>query len=159
MSNSSSSYFQSLRILHAAMLGGALLFLAVVRFVLLNSEIIDAASVDDPLLLYTPAVVMLLGILFGEFMFQRQIKEARNLPSLVDKLNAYRAASIVRWASMEGPVLFATVWFFLYADKYFMAIALVGMALLAFSRPIPQKTVQHLMLSEEESEKITSKGF
>lgn len=159
MSNSSNSYFQSLRLIHAAILGGALVFLALVRFVLLDSEVIDAASVDDPVLLYTPAVVMLLGILFGEFMFQRQIKEARELASLVDKLNGYRAACVMRWASFEAPVLFSIVWFLLYADRYFMAIALVGMALLAFSRPIPQKAAQHLQLNDEDREKITGKGF
>lgn len=157
--NNSGSYFQSLRIVHAFLLGGTIVFLALVRFVLLDSDSIDTAAVVDPMLLYAPAVVMLLGVLFGEFMFQRQLKEGRVQNELIDKLNAYRAACIVRWASIEGTVLFAIVWFLLYADKYFMAIALVGMALLAFARPTPQKAAQHLQLSEEEKETIMEQGF
>ncbi len=157
--NNSGSYFQSLRIVHASLLGGTILILAIVRFLIINPDELATAAIDDPILLYAPAVVMVLGVLFGEFMFQRQLKEGRQQNQLIDKLNAYRAACIVRWASIEGTVLFAIVWFLLYADKYFMAIALVGMALLAFARPTPQKAAQHLQLSDEERETIMEQGF
>lgn len=148
------SYFQSLRVIHAAMLGATILFLAVVRFLVIDPDELATAAIDDPLLLYLPGVVMLIGILFGEYLYRRQLKEARPLPELIDKLNAYRGACIVRWASLEGPVLLAIVFFTLYADKYFMAIALVGMALMAFARPTPQKAVQVLQLSKEEKDRV-----
>lgn len=160
MSDSSNrSYFQSLRLIHASILGGSILVLAVVRFLLIEPDDLATAAIDDPLILYLPAAVMLIGVLFGEFMFRRQVKEARPLPELIDKLNTYRAACIVRWAALEGPVLFSIVFFMLYADKYFMAIALVGMALLAFARPTPQKAAQNLQLSEEEKDRVTEQGF
>lgn len=160
MSDSSNrSYFQSLRIIHASILGGSILFLAVVRFLLIEPDDLATAAIDDPLILYLPAAVMLIGVLLGEFLFRRQVKDARPLPELIDKLNAYRAACIVRWAAIEGPVLLATIFFMLYADKYFMAIALVGMALMAFARPTPEKAVQNLQLNEEEKERVMERGL
>lgn len=160
MSDSSHrSYFQSLRIIHAFILGGAILFLAFVRFLGIDPDDLATAAIEDPVILYLPAAFMLLGVLFGEFMFRRQTKEASQHPELIDKLNAFRTACIMRWASMEGPVLLAIVFFLLYADKYFMAIALVGMALMAFARPTPQQAVKNLNLNEEEKEQLLERGF
>lgn len=156
---SSGSYFQPLRIVHASILGVALLFLAIVRFVLLDSAAIETASVEDHFTLYTPVVVMLIGVVVSEWLFRMRLKNAREAPQLTEKLNEYRGASIIRWALLEAPTLFAIVWFMLYTDRYFMAIALVGMALIAFSRPTPGKTAQHLHLNDTERDVISEPGF
>ena len=155
----SGSYFQSLRYVHAGQLLALIVLLALVRFVFLNDATIDAASVNDIFILYTPGVVMLLGILIGEMLFQKRVKSARNAPSLSAKLTQFRAASIIRWAALVGPSLFAIVWFMIYADKFFMAIALVGMALLAFARPSVEKTGRNLRLDDAEQRKIEEPGF
>lgn len=148
------SYFQSLRLIHAALLVALIAFLAVVRFVVLDSATVDAAQVDDPVLRFTPTVVLLLGILAGEFFFQRRVKEAREAPTLAGKLTVFRGASIVRWVALSAPALFALIWFMLFADKFFMAIGLVGMALLAFSRPSVARTGRSLQLSEGDEQHL-----
>lgn len=153
------SFFQPLRIIHGALLLGCLAMLAVVRFVMLSSAEIDSAEVTDPLIRFTPVVVLIIGVLAGSLLFQQQIKAAVTMDKLIDKLNAYRAASIVRWAALEAPALLSTVWFLIYADKFFMALALVSMALLAFARPNPAKAAKQLQLNEEETNEITRAGY
>lgn len=153
------SFFQPLRVIHGALLVGCLAMLAVVRFLLLDGAEIDSAEITDPLIRFTPVVVLIIGVLAGSLLFQQQIKAAVSMDKLIDKLNAYRAACIVRWAALEAPALLSTIWFLIYADKFFMAIALVSMALLAFARPNPAKAAQQLQLNEEETNEITRVGY
>lgn len=155
----SSSFFQPLRIVHAAILGASLLFLGIVRFVLLDAQTIDGAVIEEDYLLYVPAAVMLAGIVLSEWLFQLRVKKAREFPELAGKLNEYRSACIIRWALLEGATFFAIVWFVLHYDRYFMAMALVGMALIAFSRPTPEKTAKNLHLNETEREIISQHGY
>ncbi len=159
MNPPTTQYFQPLRMIHASILGGSLLFLGIVRFALLDSATIDNAILEDDYLLYVPVGVMLAGIVFSEWLFQQRVKKAREFPELVDKLNEYRVACIIRWAILEGATFFAIIWFLLYYDRYFMAIALVGMALLAFSRPTPEKTAKNLRLNAAEHATITEPGY
>lgn len=154
-----SSYFQTLRIIHGALLMGTILFLALVRFVFLHESEIDAASVDDPLLFALPAGLLAVGVFGGWWFFNNTLKVARQAPNLTQKLTHYQGGLIIRWASLEAPILFATIWFMLYADKSFMAIALVGMALLAIARPRPDAAARDLQLSDEDKQTISEHGF
>lgn len=147
-------YFHPLRLVHAAILGGALLFLGIVRFALLQPATIDNAEFPDNFTLYLPIGVMIAGIALSEFMFRLRLKKATTADSIIQKLEEYRVACIIRWSLMEMPVLFAITWFVLYHHRYLMGIALIGMAFIAFSRPVPEKTARHLQLNEEEKRMV-----
>ncbi len=147
-------FFHPLRIIHAAILGGALLVLGVVRFAFLQPTDIDQAAFPDHFTLYLPIGVMVGGIALSEIIFKRMIQPAAAEDSLTKKLEGYRTACIVRWAILEVPILFSSIWLLMYHHRYFMGIALIGMAMLAFSRPIPLKAAQHLKLDEAEKKSV-----
>lgn len=155
----SDSYFQSLRMVHAVQLIGLIGLLAVVRFFLLSDEMIATAVINSPFLLYTPVAIAVLGILAGVLLFRRRVKRARTAPNLTAKLSQYRGACLVRWTGITAPAILAIFWFLLYPDKFFMAIALVNMALLAFARPSPDRAVKNLKLSPEDQKTVEEPGF
>lgn len=155
----SDSYFQSLRMAHAAQLIGLMALLAVVRFILLNDEVIAATVINEPFLLYTPVAFTLLGLLAGTLLFRLRVKRAQKALNLTAKLSQYRGACLVRWAAISAPAILATFWFLIYPDKFFMAIALVNMALLAFARPSPNGAIKNLKLNDEEREIVEQPGF
>jgi hypothetical protein len=158
MSQSQKPYFTTLRILHAAMLLGMIVFFLIIRFALLTSDIIDNAMVTDTFLLYIPPIIIGVGILAGWMLFKNQLKQSED-KILTLKLMDYRAALIIRWALLEGAVLIALVLFLIYADRYFMGVALVGMAAFTFLRPDPRKAVTHLNLSDEDAKTIQDRNF
>lgn len=158
MSQTQKPYFTTLRILHAALLLGMIVFFLVIRFVLLSSEVIDNAIVSDAFLLYIPPIVIAIGILSGWLLFKKQLKQSEG-KILTLKLMDYRAALIVRWALLEGSVLLALIMFLIYADRYFMGVALVGMAAFTFLRPDPKKAITHLNLNEEDATIIQDRNL
>lgn len=158
MSQSQKPYFTNLRIIHAMLLLGMITFFLIIRFVILNSEIIDNSTVTDELLLYLPPIFLGIGILSGWLFFKNLIKKSEG-KMLMIRLMDYRAALIVRWAIVEAAVLFALIMFLVYADRYFMGVALVGMAAFTFLRPDPGKAVTHLNLNEEDATAIQDRNF
>jgi hypothetical protein len=158
MSQNQKPYFTSLRIIHAALLLGMIVFFLIIRFVLLTSDIIDKSTVTDIFLLYIPPILLAVAILAGWLLFKSQLKQSEG-KILTLKLMDYRAALIVRWALLEGAVLFSLIMFLIYADRYFMGVALVGMAAFTFLRPDPRKAVTHLNLNEEDAKIIQERSF
>lgn len=153
------SYFQSLRMAHAAQLIGLIALLAVVRFIFLDEEVIEAAVVNSLLIQYTPVAITTLGVLTGLFLYKRRVKRAQKAPNLTAKLSQYRGACLARWTAITASAILTIFWFMVYADKFFMAIALINMALLAFARPAPSRAANSLNLSPEEQEIIEEPGF
>lgn len=158
MSQSQKPYFTKLRIVHAAMLLGMIALFLIIRFVLLNNEIINNASVTDLFLLYIPPIILAVAILAGWLHFKSRLKQSEE-KILNLKLMDYRAALIVRWAMLEGAVLFSLVMFLIYADRYFMGVALIGMAAFTFLRPDSGKAVTHLNLNNEDAKTIQDRDF
>jgi len=153
MSDKPKPFFHQLRIMHGMMLLGMIAFLGIVRFIILDNAEIENAKTEEQWLLYLSAAALVAGLFSGWVVFKNRIKESENI-DLNTRLGNYRAALIVRWALLEAPVLFAIALFLIYADKYFMGVALVGMALFAFLRPAPEKCVVHLNLNEADARAI-----
>jgi hypothetical protein len=158
MSQAQKPYFTTLRIVHAALLLGMIAFFLFIRFMVLSSDQIDNSTVTDMFLLYLPPILLGVGILSGWLVFKNRLKETEG-KMLSEKLMDYRAALIIRWALVEAAVLFALCMFLIYADRYFMGVALVGMAAFTFLRPDPRKAVTHLKLNEEDAAAIQDRNF
>jgi len=139
--------------MHGMMLLLMIAFLGIVRFVVLDNATIENGKTDVQLLIYLTPAALVACLLLGWLLFRNRVKESENR-DLISRLDSYRAALIIRWALLEAPVLLSIVLFLIYADKYFMGVALVGMALFAFLRPAPEKCVGHLNLNEADSRAI-----
>jgi hypothetical protein len=99
-------------------------------------------------------LVAILSIGAGIFVSRQRLKSITNEMSLVDKLNTYKLASIVKWATVEGAALFASIAYILTFHNNLILYATMLGVYLIYTRPIKSKIIEDLKLSDEEAETL-----
>jgi len=130
---------------------GLVVFAGIALYV--NLSFGAMAKWDDELtkLFLTIYVVIAAASVFAGFSISKlKLRSIVAESSIEEKLSAYRAALILRWAMIEGPCLFGLVIFVLSGANMAMAISLVLMCLLALNRPTKWRLIGDLQLSPEE---------
>lgn len=91
-------------------------------------------------------------VLAAFLLYKRKVEKIRNNPApLSQKLTAYRAASIIRWAMLEGPVLLNIICFMLTGDYNFLWLTVAILLIFVFTKPSLKIMMQELDLSEDEA--------
>jgi len=141
--------FKALEILHMAMLIG-MAILAVIGVVLVSRGMLHAnASLEKPL----QVVALLLSVggpVAGFRQFNKKIKSIPVTDAALQRLAAYRAAAIVRWATIEAPALFSLVSFLITGNYAFLALGIALMLVFLVTRPAKQIIIYLLQLNEKE---------
>lgn len=120
--NTVGEYFRQLQILFFAMLVGQILF-ALISYFVLKPELTADQDMANLMLYLVPA--MAIGAIIGSrLLFNQQIAAISSSTSLGEKLSQYRAASILRYALLEGAGLFALVSYLITGNIIFIGIAL-----------------------------------
>lgn len=137
------------------MLIGMLLF-GVIAFFLNNSGAFEpvAKDLDHPL----QVIVIILaaaGFFIGNNYFKRKVlQQAQELQIPQDKMAIYRHASIIQWALLEGPAIFAVISFALTGNFAFLALAATVVILFALAFPARHKIMLLLSLTETDLENL-----
>jgi hypothetical protein len=71
-----------------------------------------------------------------------------------EKFPAYRSASILQWAILDGPSLFCIICFFLTGNYAFLALSVVIMFLFTMTAPSKSKIILQLQINESEFEDL-----
>ncbi len=150
MANRFRPEIKSLQLIHTAMLVGQVIFLLLV--VLLAGK--QAARQDIRLfkiLQGVVAVTALTCVTAAFLLFRKKITllQAGDL-NLTDKLNAYRAACIGKFALIEGPALFSMIAYFLYPNLSFMLLAAMLLILFSMQRPTLSMLCMDLQAARED---------
>lgn len=150
-------YFNVLRILHLAMSVAVVVFGMVVHFVILPIQDIDAGN-NSTLYVNLSAAYLVVAISIGYWLFGNQMKKAKESTSLSDKLNTYRSACIIRWALLEGAALVALVFYLLSGNLVLLALAGIGVLVLALSHPNEMRLKVSLDLNQAELDRLNDPG-
>lgn len=147
-------FLKRISIIYAALLGGQLLFLAVAYFLGQNVEKSDELkSLSDTLQMVAPAIAI-GGILASSVLYRSLISKIDKNSDLGSKTASYLSASIVRYALLEGPSLFASVCFLLTGEIIFIGLSGIVILAFVFHRPTRDKISIELGLSSKESEQL-----
>lgn len=143
----------SLRMIFFAMLIGQLLFLTIVF--ILRSQGVDFGFEDlvNPLLVIV-LLVSAISVIVGKQVFNKKIERAKNQKTLLQKLEAYRVAFIVRLAFVECAVLLALIIFMLTSSYYFSGIAVILILLFMTFQPSKSSVSMSLELSLDEQSEL-----
>lgn len=146
------SSIKALSLLHFSLLVGQLVFAAIAYY--LNSSgtisVIDFGEKERYILLAVAALALLLVALALVF-YKNKIAAIRAAAEPAkEKLIAYRAASLIRWAMLEAPVLIAIVAFMLTGNYNFLIIAAVVLLLFLSTKPSAAKAVTEISVNEDE---------
>lgn len=145
----------TLKILHRAMLVGQFLFAAVAYYLVYQAFITPQMREQERLFQVISIVFAAAGVLGGSILFKKKLQEIRNSNNtVVEKFSAYRSASIIRWAMLEGPCIFCLVGFLLIGNYAFMALAGVLILLFAMTSPTGDKVASDLGISQQELDQL-----
>jgi hypothetical protein len=151
----SKEYFKILSILHSALLGGQLLFAMVVFYLNMNGQFSndDSGEIGSIFQFLVPAIIV-AGVFGSSVLFKVQLKSIKAKPELKDKLNDYRGASLIKYAMLEAPSMFAIVCYLLTVNIIFLGYAGLIIVLFLLNRPSPESAVNDLELNQSDKMKI-----
>src|SRR5258705_13991164 len=101
----SKDYMKSLSILNLALIMGLVIFSIIVSFLILTKSVpindMDLYNV----LKYLVPLLSFGGLFASRAVFKSRLNSISENSTLIQKLNEYRAALIVRYALLEGPAI------------------------------------------------------
>ncbi len=161
MQQSNPPYIRSITILHLALLVGQLLLgIIIVSLVYFkNASYFSLQGISQQLLIAC-LLFSVVAYFAGNNLFKKKLEQINEEYNPVSqKLNDYRAANILRWAMMEGAVMFCIIIFFATGNYLIILIAGVMMLLFLSTRPTLLKTIRDLDISEAELEQNNEPGL
>ena len=146
------SNIKALTMLHFSLLIGQLVFGAI-GYYLRYANIVSKIELGDKerYVVLGIAALALIIVVWAISLYKNKIsaiKESAQAPK--QKLEAYRAANIVRWAMLEVPVLIAIIAFMLRGNYNFLILAAVIWLLFLSTRPSTAKVVSEIAVSEDD---------
>ena len=141
---------KALILLHTAMLLGQLLFAAIAYFMFRNN--VPPFDESTSKIMQSVAVVLTLGGGFAAFfVFRKSVEELQLTAGGFDeKINAYRSASIIKFALLEAPSLFCIIGYILTINISFMLLSIVLILVFAGQKPTVPMMVHDMNVSRDE---------
>ena len=142
------NFFRVNKLIFTALLIGMLLFLGVTLF-LVDEELTLFFEADNPFFFVIP-VVFISCLAISNFIPKKLLSQAKSQDDLAKKTTMYNSASIIRYALIECPVLFAIVGFHLTHSLFFIIIAVAAILYFVTLRPSEEKISRALELTYDE---------
>ena len=145
-------YLRSMQLVHIALLVGMIVFAGVTYYMNPSTEVNFSES---GAFLFVVPIVILLGILIGNFIFKKLINRTFKQNSLKTKLDNYLSALIIKFAFIEGPSLLA-------GNLVYLLFAVALMIYFFTLKPSKQSIINTLNLTgdlktqfDKENEKVS----
>ncbi|AWX45279.1 hypothetical protein HME9304_02291 [Flagellimonas maritima] len=141
-------FLRTLSILHMALMAGPILFGAF-AYVQVSNTTFGYLGTKDFLIFIVP-VFTVIAIFLGDFIFKKITADISKTKGLKQKLMRFQSASILKYASVEAPALFAVIAFYITNNLAFILIASILIFYFFSLRPTKDKILRSLSLSMEE---------
>ncbi|WP_421810934.1 hypothetical protein [Flagellimonas sp.] len=146
------SFIKTLSFLHMGIMAGPVI-LGIFFYTQVQNPGLDFSDSEDVFLAIIP-VIAITGIFLGSFIFRKMIGSIPKDLDLRQKLARFQTASIIKYALLEGPALFAIVIFHNTQNLAYLIIASFLIFYLFLQRPTKDKVEHHLDLRGEEKSKF-----
>ena len=147
------STIKALSVMHFSLFIGQLMFAGIAIY-LQYTKVFSAVIKNEELLLLIVPYLIGLAVAFvimSTFSYKKKVEEIKaNDQSIPEKLAAYRAASIIRWAMIEAPVLLIIIGYLLTGISALLPALAVMLIIFIYTKPTIAKAASQLGISEEE---------
>jgi len=148
----SGDYFRSLIIVFYGLIIGQVFF-GLISFFLVSTKNFNSDGADlRSVFIYVVSIFCLAGFILSNLIFKNRLKAIDKKSSLMIKLNAYRAALILRYALLEGPSMFAIVVYLVTGDIIFILLATLMVLYFLTIRPNREKVIKDLDLNPNDEQ-------
>ena len=147
------SNLRALSVLHFSLFIGQLMFAGIAAYLIYSKSIKPTLSNEEVVIMVGAGVIGLaVALVIAAFAgFKKKVEKTRlNADAITEKLKAYRASSIIRWAMLELPTLLAIIVFMLTANQMLLIVVVSLLLLFYYTKPTSFKVAQDLGINEEE---------
>lgn len=146
----------TLRLMHNAMLIAQIIFAAITFYLVYSNTVEPSFAAEEKIIQVVALAIAAVAIFGGAKFFNSKMSALKEQPltKASDKFPAYRFASIVHWALIEGATFFSIIGLFLTGNYAFLALA--GFLIIYFFLQAPSKTrvALHLDLNSNEIDEL-----
>lgn len=139
------SYFGNLTMLFWALCGGQVMFLGVVYFFIAIEK-----PVENWYSYLALIAVSLIALVVGQRIAKNRLSSLVSTTADWEKLQGYRALSLIRWAANEFGTLMMIVGYQLTGQPIFLGFAVGFLFLFLLQRPMKDKITQEAQLTPNE---------
>ena len=147
----SKSYLKNLTIIYLALAATQTAF-AIVSFAQHQKTEMILDPAND--VLFIPFLATLsIAFAVGPILYKKIVGQAQG-KTLAEKLNQFRSAIIIRYATVEGPSLFGIVIYFLSGNFFYLLISALLIVYFLTLKPSKEKIEKDLNLDYKEKEQF-----
>ncbi len=147
------SNVKALAVLHFSLFMGQIMFAVIAAYLIYSKSFYPVVTGEDLQVMIGSGIMgFCVALVIAAFiMFKKKVEKIRlDADDVPGKLSAYRAASIIRWAMLEAPVILAVISFLLTGRYSLLIVAAVLLLIFFYTKPSSFKVAQDLSISEEE---------
>ena len=144
-------HFKVTLMLFTAMLGGIFIFAMVALY--LNYGKVEPEQ-DITLFLIIAIALAVNAVFAGDLVAKKIVNKALN-GTFQEKMDAYRSATIVKLALLEGTALFSIVTYLITANLMLLIVAALMAVIFRYHRPTPVRVAKTMQLKKEEAVQLT----
>lgn len=138
--STSGKQLAGLQLIHKALLGGQVLFAALLFILLYTGKIEPGWQSLDRMLQVIALIVAAVAYLAGsKWYFTKKLQEARDAQGIQEKFTHFKKGSLVQWGLLEMATLFALISFLLTGNLAFFMMAVMLIFIFALLYPGPTK--------------------
>lgn len=137
--------------MHTAFLYAQVIFAITIYFVAdKNSSLFNEET--SKIVETVAALFTLTSVFTGFMLFKKKVQILKDdvVISVAEKLQQYSTSSIIKFAMLEAPSLFAVLAFFLTGNIYFIYLAIILIVVFAAQRPTVPLIIHHLGVTRED---------
>lgn len=150
MSNHFKPEIKSLLLIHSILMGGQVILL-ILFYILAGKRAINTDPEFFKVLQLAVAILAIGSVTMAFVLFKKKVLQLQAIESgLSERLVLYRAASILKFAMIEGPTLFSIIAYFIIPNTSFIVFAVILILMFAMQRPTIPMLVQHLGVDRED---------
>lgn len=142
-------------IIWGALIAGCIMLSTVLFFMVSQSqEFNKPENFSNSIFMWISIGMAMGGYYVGNMLYQKKAEEGAALSSLNEKINAFKAAFLLKAALLESPTLVAIIFMFVNRNVYFLMIA--GILLIAqyFNRPTNERLFQDFKVNSTQKQEF-----
>jgi MFS family permease len=148
--------FKSMLVIWLSLIGGQVFFGLIAFYLNNNGSYYPQGKDLKDIFIYLVPVFAIYGLVAGSIIFKKRLNSSKNKTSLLEKLNDYRAALIIRYALLEGATFFSLVSYLMTGDQLFLYISILIIAMFIILKPSAEKVINDMELNPNERQMISN---
>ena len=144
-------FLKTINIIFFALLAGQVVFISIALYIVNSSPPIETEN--DLFNIIVPVVVG-SGLFISNLIFKKLLEKINNDAKLESKLAIYQKASVLKFALLEGPSIFATVVYIISGNLMFLGFSVVMILAFLMNIPTRNRLINDLNLNSNEADNL-----